>query len=140
MDKMQMLELRIASLESRLALAEAQLQQKANSVDVPPAPSILSKLIGMTRRQFGTLCLVMAGKENAEIGLMLGCTESTAKTTARRSMLNLDVSTRSQLFEQFYDEWQEMDNEEVKRIFGFGKEFGQLWQEQPEIVRLVRGE
>lgn len=144
MDKIQMLELRLAALESRLALAEAMIEENRElataAVGREPPPSIMSKLVGMTRRQFGTLCLVMAGKENDEIARMLDCTDSTAKTTARRAMLNLGVSTRGDLFAQFFDDWQRLDDAEVVKVFGFSKDFGAFWQEQPEALAMVRGQ
>ncbi len=141
MDKVHMLELRIAALESRLALAEAMLSETREvSAESSGRPSLLGRMMGMTRRQFGTLCLVMAGKENAEVAEMLECTDSTAKTTVRRAMLNLDVSTRGDLFAQFFDEWQRLDDVETAKVFGFSKDFGQLWREQADALKLVRGQ
>lgn len=141
MDKIQLLEARVASLEGRLALAEAMIQHYHGEVATTDrGPSLMAMIMKMTARQFGTLCLVMAGKDNMEIGNALQCSESTAKTTARRAMLHIEVSTRSDCFSKWFDEWQLLDDEELRKVFGFDRSFGSSWQGQPEALKLVRGE
>jgi len=79
-----------------LLLGRLRLEEPADTIAVPKAPSSAAASLGLTRREAEVLALVAEGRTNRQIGQALFITPKTAGVHVSRILAKLGVTGRGE--------------------------------------------